>query len=207
MTTLSTYRTLLLDLLDDYDQDRYVDDTLDSALRLALADLDQTFPVERSQIVDATGQNRIALDDDFTAIIISRIEHYNEDNPNITELLAFTSSLQDGTWVIELDTALSNTEDIEIFYTTPNTIEGLDTASTTTLPSRLVNPFLRAAAGYAVQIRAQAISENNNLVDSTPATLAALANTWIDDFRTLLNQATRRGSFIHWPTTDLFTNH
>jgi hypothetical protein len=206
MTDLTTYRTTLLAILDDDDQARYSDDLLDAALRCALTDLDRYFPVERSEVIDATGKKRIELSADFSAIAIFRVELYDEDHQSKDNSLPFYATHQDTNWIIETSgAAISSNEYLEIFYTTFNTIEGLDDGSTTTIPIHLINLFQYATAGYAVQLRAQAISENIILSANVPSDLANQAAIWIKEYLTSLQQATRGGSFVHWPV-DIDTN-
>jgi hypothetical protein len=72
-------------------------------------------------------------------------------------------------------------EELYLFYTVPHTIQNLDAASTTTIPSQHESHLCRGAAGFCALTRSVDLSETAaNMAVSTP-NLAALANLYLND--------------------------
>jgi len=57
---------------------------------------------------------------------------------------------------------------IRIFYQTLHTVDGLNSATTTTIPLDMESPFVRGCAGYAAQARARATTEEVVIDNQVP---------------------------------------
>lgn len=179
---ISTYRTRIAQLLDDTTNARYTSNQIDEALRMALEEFTLRNPLVRTYTIDADGNRRLALP--FTALQILNVEEWNAD-PSEDYKLSYSASFDDETWIIEFDednTPASGTV-LSVKYTTTHTIDGLDSAAGTTIPSHLEESVMFGAAGFAAQTRAASRAESINLQPSVLSQLLNLAEAYLNRFR------------------------
>lgn len=179
--TLSQYRTRVLELLDDTASARYTTAQIDAALRSALVDYSVYRPIPRTYQADTTGDRVIVLPSDFVARQITRVQLWSSD-PNQMMDLIFIARQDDEQWSIEIKDAIYYSGYyLTITYSDSHTIDGLDSATTTTIDDD--NLICTGAAGYAAQSRAVSRAETINLQPAVTKQLTEMANNYLAQFR------------------------
>jgi hypothetical protein len=85
-----------------------------------------------------------------------------------------------------------DTDNARLFYTLPNTLSGLDAATTTTLDAQGEQALILGAAAYAVEQRAQRLANAVTATAETPRHYAAWARQMAANFAALLEGLRRR---------------
>jgi hypothetical protein len=183
MSALAAFRTAVLALLDDPTSARYSSAQIDQALRWALNEYATARPLINTYQLDSTGYALIILPSDFTARYITKVELYNED-PDQVEELAHYAYLRDNGWALEtIGRSLPVGEVLTITYATSHSIDDLDGAAGTTLPSEDEVIVQVGAAGYAAQMRASSRAESVNLQVGLSKQLLEVAGLLMAAFR------------------------
>ena len=182
MPTLSQYRTIILAILNDASLDKYTNDQVDQALRQALETYSFHKPRSLTWYLDCDGNKRVPLPADFSASRIIRIEWFRSD-PDVLDQVGFYAVRIDDQWYIEMTgQVLPSGEVLTIEYETLHLIDGLDSASASTVPTDDVHLLAMGAAGYAARSRAHAKTEANNLNPQEARDLSTQSLAWLNDF-------------------------
>jgi hypothetical protein len=204
MSSLSSFRTFVLSLLDDSALARYTNTQVDAALRQALAAYQSARPLVRTYSVDGTGDYQIVMPDDFDAIAVTEVYLDNTDNPPTP--LTFYAFLKDEQWVIQTTQHLVlATESILVTYSLPHSIDDLDDAAGTTIPYEDEQAVAIGAAGYAALSRAVKLVETVNVEKSAWSALLKLGTEYLTRFAKLIRPKTT-ATFTQEPDlkTDVF---
>jgi hypothetical protein len=168
MSALAAFRISVLALLSDASNAIFSSNDVDQALRWALSEFSAHRPFIRTyqlSVDAATGVH--SLPADFTTRHITRVQLYDEDPDDIVDLVYFAYQ-RDEQWIVETRPEVSAGEVLQISYSTIHTIDGLDAAAGTTVPTA-DEPLLHVgAAGRAAQMRAldriETINMNKDVV-------------------------------------------
>jgi len=168
MSALASFRTSVLALLSDPSNAIFNMNDVDQALRWALSEYSLRRPFIRTYqlSVDATTGVHV-LPADFITRHITKVELYDEDPDSIADL-TFYAYQRDEQWVVETRFEVSAGEVLQISYSTIHTIDDLDAAAGTTVPTT-DEPLLQVgAAGRAAQMRSldriETINMNKDVV-------------------------------------------
>jgi hypothetical protein len=192
MTAIAGFRTKVLAILDDASNTKFSNNQVDQAIRDALKDYSNAFPLERTYSYDCDGEDRIVLPADFVAMQVVRVELIpsgdSQDDLTKSNQLPFCANYSDEQWVIETPgRTIPIGRTVVIYYTGPHFIDGLDSAAGTTIPDTDDEIFSLGAAGYALLSRGVNRSEANVIESSTTDTLQALAQKYLTNFRGFLS--------------------
>jgi hypothetical protein len=205
MSALAEYRTNILELLNDPDNDRFTNDQVDAALRWALVQYTKHRPLIATYSLDTDGKRVIELPDDFDAIHITDVELFNDDIELIRKL-GFEAWKSDESWFVEVPGGpIPADEVLTITYTAPNTIDDLDGAAGTTIPPEDEHLVQVGAAGHALFTRAASGIEANNLNDDTAQRLMQLAHDDLEFYNAALTPSPKSGGVtLPPPPTNVF---
>jgi hypothetical protein len=182
MTTLATYRTLVLALLDDPTLTRYTNDSVDVALRMALQTFSQYKPVTRTYTITADGERIIVVSTDLVPNKIYKVVRIETD-PDDNEDLPFYAYRHDEQVSIEIPGRIIDADEtLDLYYYVDQTIDTLDGASGTTVTDDWDEVLAMGAAGYAAMIRANSRSESINMQPNVAKQLRDLANDYLSKF-------------------------
>ena len=179
---LAAYEARVLALLDDASQARYTTAQVDAALRWALNVYSQNRPLTLTYSLDTDGNQTIELPDDFTGHRIMMVQLYDADIDDI-RTLGFYAYERDESWFI-MTTAetIDAGETLIITYAGEHTIDNLDSAAGTTIPTEHEEFIAIGAAGYALNQRVSTLLESNNLNDDAIQRMMQLAHANITFF-------------------------
>ena len=192
MTAIAAHRTKVLAILDDASNTKFSNNQVDQAIRDALRDYSNAFPIERTYSFDCDGEDRIVLPADFVAMQVMRVELIpsgdSQDDLTKSNEIPFFANYSDEQWVIETPgRTIPIGRTIVIYYSGPHFIDGLDSAAGTTIPDTDDEIFALGAAGYALLSRGVNRSEANVIEGSTVKDLQSLAQKYLHDFRGFLS--------------------
>jgi hypothetical protein len=189
--TLTTIRDRIEVLLRDTSNYAYSTATLDENIRLVIAEFSSRYPQEKDTVIILPGDGREIALDSLTGLIQVMEVWYPYDSTASTEtwppnkIPGFSLRWDDGRPVLFLDqlNGLQPQQDDEmrVFYTAKHTLDGLDSASGTTLPDMADHIIVIGATAYSAfgQIAERSDSFNNK-------TLERLGNAWMREYRILL---------------------
>jgi hypothetical protein len=182
MSALAAYRTAVLALLYDATNVIFSNDNVDTALRWALAEYSVRRPLIRTYMLDVDTTTVIhVLPADFATRHITKVELYNADPDAITER-AFYAYIRDEQWTIETKLAVEAGEVLQVSYSDTHTVDGLDSASGTTVPEADEYILQVGAAGRAAQMRALDRIETINMNKDVVAAYQKLALDYLLTF-------------------------
>ena len=192
MTAIAGFRTKVLAVLDDASNTKFSANQIDQAIRGALRDYSNAFPIERSYSYDVDGEDRIVLPADFAAMHVTRVELIpsgeSQDDLSLANAILFLATHVDEQWVIETPgRTIPIGQTIIVYHTGAHFIDGLDSAAGTTIPTADEEIFCLGAAGYALLSRGVNRSEANVYEGNTVDSLQSLAQKYLHDFRGFLS--------------------
>jgi len=206
--TLAQLRDRVETLLQDTTNAIWSTDDLDEAIRQALALYDQVNPDEAIATITLTSGGR---EIDISSLGYTTVERvwrdYDASNP------AYPPNWRDfEVWpgdilFIKDDEEPSSGDTVRIWYTKPHTLNGLDGATSTTVPEHHESLIVTGAAAIAAHMRATENSEEAT-VDGWPhRRYMELAAQWADTFHTRLaliarENAARWSGIAPGPTLD-----
>jgi len=209
--TLSSLQTRMAQYLFDTGNSQWSANALAEGLRLALGEYSGAFPLETETYIVLPGTSReIALGALSGLIDVldvwypydPAVEQFPPNRVNEWEL-----RWDDGSpvlYVIDYNVATPALNDeMRIFYTKPHTINGLDSASSTTFFPDHEDMIVRGAAGLCAQSRSVELIETSGYGTrpSDNARIEAWGNARLFEFRYWLKQlktATRRQDVKAW---------
>ena len=163
-------------LLDD--GTRFTTATITAAVRAALATWNQYAPINAATRIDAvTDQHDYELSDEpdaSTAITITDILAWDDDGDEHIPL-AYTQWTEDERIFFRLFTAQTTGDEILARFTQPHTVNGLDSATESTLSALFDNTLIKGAAAEACAIRSRSRTETINLQSQVTPTYAQIA--------------------------------
>ena len=159
MKTIADFRTDTLTLLGDASGRRYSNDVLDMAIREALSVTMNYHPrhsIVTESVAQSVGREIVLNWMPPAGGVILNIRNASGD-------LLHASDYQDGTHTIlqfyGSGTVPAAGDELSIELALPHTIQGLDSAASTTVPDDLALTVCSGAAGYAMRIRARSVTE------------------------------------------------
>jgi hypothetical protein len=192
------FRAAARALLGDDQGKIYLNNQLDTAMRAALMDYDLYNPLVSTLTILSDGYRTIAIsptitedgeiiiyDDDGNRVTVAatvttdaftRLVLVNA-NPDLSTDIPFLVTKVEGVWIIDTITTYPLGTKFLVYFKNRNTIDGLDSAVTTTVDNG--NLFAFGVASYAAQTRA--------LTESVPAVAQKLAATAIRFATTYVN--------------------
>lgn len=187
MSSLSTYRSVILALLDDPYNSRYSTALVDSALRLALQEYSTSHPPLLTYNIDGTGSNCIVMPADFQPARLVRCELHDDLGEAQVEV-RFTAQYHDHQWVIEtVDRQVKTGETLDVFHLAgSHSIADLDGAAATSLPERDEPWVQMGAAGFAALSRATSLAEANVIQPDATRHILEVALKYLAESRRML---------------------
>lgn len=189
-TLISRVQLLLLD-----SGTSYTTATCTAALRQSLKKFNDAAPRFASeQLATVADQHEYELiGGDFGAgpINVLGVWLVDDDGDDDTEL-DFKDFTEDNRSYIRLDEAQAAGENLQISFTSPNTINGLDSEVTSTIPDYFDQVLVNGGAYYAICIRSVSRVENVNINRDVPKVLQASAEQFKADFENGVRNAGKR---------------
>lgn len=181
MSAIAAYRTAVLQLLDDTALDRYTNNQVDQALLWALGEYSKVRPIMRTYSFTGLGTYRAELPADFVALHVTQV--VMDDGTDPPTIVPFKALYFDESWWLEtIDRILSTSDTVDITYDTYQTIDGLASASGTTVPEDDEWLISTGAAGRAAMIRAVSRSESINMQPEVQFHLLDTAKAFLQSF-------------------------
>lgn len=160
MLTLENIKSRVRQILDDADGARFCDTLLDSAIRQALARLDEKLPLIRTldQQITTSGRD-VTLTGLVDALFIIQVNILSSSPIEIKSGYSYT--LQGETAQLHFnDTYVPvSGETLRLTYTAQNRLSGLDETTETTAPDSASAALEIGAASFACLLRAVSLSE------------------------------------------------
>jgi len=191
--TLTTLRDRVEQALQDTANTKWTTPNLDEAIRQALAAYSEQVPHRAVSTITLTADGREL---DISALTYRNIERvwwdYDATDPDHPPHWR-TFELWPGDILFVNDTDEPVTGDkVRIWYTADQTITDLDTATTTTLPTRHESLIVQGASGFAAAARRVTILEEVNLNEWAPRNLREWAELQLTSFYNALEQIATR---------------
>ena len=192
MADLADLKQRVLNILGDPDGERFSDAQLEEALRQALAGCSQSQPL--TQEADATltiaGREQVLEDIGVPLYVL----HVWRPAAEPRQMVPFQYYVRGSDPVLVLGGAEPQAGDtLHLRYAMRLTIDGLAGETETNLPEHCESILVRGAAGYAAFLRLGHVSEVYGQRNSEAAQLLALANHWLNDFRSALEDLRTAG--------------
>lgn len=182
MSAIAAYRTAILALLMDASNAIFSTNDIDQALRWAMSEMSLKRPIIRTYMFTVIATTGIhIMPADFITRNVSRVELYDSDPDAITEL-NHHAELIDESWVIQTENEVQAGEVLQISYADVYQVDGLDSASGTTVPDQDETTLQVGAAGYAAQMRANDRIETINMNPKVSETYRLLGTTFLRRF-------------------------
>jgi len=203
--TLSTLRARVQQCLSDVSATAYTTGALDEAIRQALAEYSEVFPRQVDTVLTLPAAGReIALDSladlvDVVAVYWPYDSTTDAWPPNLVQGFALTWDDGQPLLVLTSDQGLQPLagDELRLWYTTPQHLDGLDDAAGTTLLATHEAWLVIGAAGYAALQRAGDVASTYTQSPKLQANLEAWAQARLAQFRARLaafsNAAASRG--------------
>ena len=165
--------------------------TCTAAFRQALSELNKKAPQQLTVTVTTISNQHVyeVTDQDITAQTITDV--LLEGSGEYDTPLAYAPFVEDGRLFFRLSETQAAGKTLDVHYTAPHTISGLDSATDTTLTDELVNAILNGACAYGCRIRAAATIESNNVQTNVPENWLKAASNWDAAFRRALAEAVK----------------
>jgi hypothetical protein len=173
----------------------YTTATCTAAIRQALKEYNQVAPVFAGYLLDTVADQREyeleagTLGDVLTVQSVSLYDSTGNDDDTPLDYVDFW---QDNRLYIRLFEPQAAGGQLNVRYAIPNTVNGLDSASETTIPTYFEQTIVNGGAYYAIAIRTTGRVEPINLNSNVPASLRESAGAFLLAFRTGLVEAGRR---------------
>jgi hypothetical protein len=193
--SLTTLTAKVLALLLD-DATRYSVATTTAAMRQTLKEWNDVAPRQDATLVPVVaGQLEYELDDpDFNSIIkILNVQLADSTGGDNDTELSFVEYWDDNRPWIRLKQALAS-GNLIVRFTSPNTINGLDSATESTIPAIFDQVLANGAAYYSIVIRSTGRVEPINLNANVPASLRDAAGSFYVSFLNGRSEAAKRNA-------------
>jgi len=192
-TTLTTLRDRLEQALQDSHNTKWTTPNLDEAIRQALAAYSEHIPHRAVTTITLTADGR---EIDISALTYRDIERvwwdYDATDPDHPPHWR-SFELWPGDILFVNDTDEPDSGDkVRIWYTADQTITDLDSATTTTLPTRHESLIVQGASGFAAAARRVTILEEVNLNEWAPRNLREWAELQLTSFYNALEEIAAR---------------
>ena len=179
MLTLENTINHVRQVLDDAAASRFSDDLLESAVRQALARIDESMPlVSNAELEVVTGGRDQALADMENCLYL--IDLHTENAPDGE--LEYVYTLQGGTIQLHFSGVYTPQagEILTLTVAGRNTLSGLDGALTTSLPESAAAALEFGAAGFACLLRAAVVAEAYGARPGESARLVEQSRLWLE---------------------------
>jgi len=191
-TLISRVQAALLD-----DGTRYSTATVTAALRQALKEYNAVAPRFAAETIAAvTDQNEYELtggDFDTGVLGVTSVHLFDDDGDDDDDNpLAYRDYLQDNRQYIRLTDPQPTGEYLLVGFTTPNTINGLDSATESTIQNYYDQVLVDGGAYYAITIRSAGRVEPINLNKDVPKVLQETAQRFLAAFEAGKREAGRQ---------------
>ena len=174
--------------------------TCTAAARQALRELNARVP-ENATVTIATiaGQKEYELtDNDAAALDVLSI--YLEGSNEFDTAIPYDAYVEDSRVFFRLRDALPAGKTMQVHYTKPHTISGLDGSLDSTLPDPLNVAIINGICAYACQIRAAATIESNNVQTNVSQSWAKCYNAWHNLFAGQLKEYRNQRTVVGEPS-------
>lgn len=161
MTALADFRTRIRALLVDTLGTIFTDSIVDEALSQALGEYNEALPLEMETVIDLPGDGREIALNGLPGLrrvidVYWPFDSANESWPP-NRVKGFTTYWDDTQPVLYLDNIEGDEpqldDELRLWYTTSHTIDGLLTATETTIPGEHETLLVGGAAGHAAMAR------------------------------------------------------
>jgi hypothetical protein len=196
MSSIASFRTSILKILDDAGLARFTNDQVDQGLRAAMAEYSRSRPDRVTRNFDGTGKSVLEMPADFQALQVIQVELHNDTGtPQCS--LPYYAYIQDSSWFLYfMDYVPLGSETIDVTYTAIHTVDGLDGAACTSIPAQDEVSLQMGAAGYATLYRAVGRSESVNLQPAVSKGLVELSGSFLRVFQASIYK-TPGSAFAH----------
>lgn len=211
-TTLSALRDRIENILADNSNAIWATADLDEAIRRALHNYSAAAPRKRITTKTLTADGREISTSTITDIMA--IEElwipYDAANPQAPVYRRAFRFWKDSSILYVLSQYMPRAGDVaRIFYAALHTLNGLDSASATTVPDEHISTLALGAAGYAAATRAIDLAEQVSIDREVTNRLTAWAATTLSRFGAELNAiaiAAQGPGHVTLPALDRFDN-
>ena len=195
MTTLTTVRERLETTLQDASNERWSSDDLDEAIRRALEEFSLVEPHEQVTTLTLSSAGReIDISSLSNCLQVSRVwwpyEAADPEHPPRWRPFEVWGD----TLYLDTDSKPATGDVVRLWYTEQHTLDGLDGASSTTLPPDAETILIAGAAGFAAQARAAELSETLNVDAGVVQRLSDYAKQQSAAFHILLTVRARQAA-------------
>lgn len=199
MTTLATFRSRIRAMLIDASGTIYADATVDEALRQALAEYNNALPLERETVLILPGDGReIALNGIADLRAVTDVywpfdSLYEPWPPNqVKGFYVFWDDTQPVLYLNQIDgDGPQQDDELRLWYATNHTIDGLDSATETTIPKEHTSLLVAGAAGHAALMRTVDLTEVSSADQYMTGLLGVWAQRVLKEFRAALEAIKR----------------
>ena len=189
MITLTTAVNRVRALLDDAAADRFSDDLLTSAARLALQGIEAQLPnvLSLAHTVVTAGRDQTITSMAACLYLIDLFVQRAIEAPPLSGV-EYSSTLRTDTLQIHFSGSHipQAGEILQLTYAARHTLSGLDSATTTTLPDAMAPALDYGMAAHACLIRAASLAEAYAARPGESSRLAGQASHWLAQFNTAL---------------------
>lgn len=207
--TLTTLRDRVEQILADTANAIWDPTWLDEAIRLALAEYSQANPLAAVTTLTVPADSYeldISAVSDLLAVTEVWVPYTAADPEHPPNRRAFEHWFDEQTLFFP-DYQLQNGQTLRLFYTTPQTLNGLDAAAATSLPLSDESLLVTGAAGHAAASRALDLTEQVTLDRLTAQQVRAWGLSKLQEFRTGLRRVEGRrqgtsSAFVPQPPLD-----
>jgi len=191
-TTLTTLRDRVEATLQDATNARWSTDDIDEAIRKALEEFCLIDPLESITTITLAAAGREV---DISAIsgrlaVTRAWWPYTAADPEYPPNWC-TYEVWGDVLFLDTGTEPAVSDVVRVWYTTLHTLNGLDGAAATTLPTDTDTVLVTGAAGFAAQQRAVELTEELNIDDKTVQKLSTYAADRLAEFALLLAKRAR----------------
>jgi hypothetical protein len=192
-TTLTTLRDRLEVTLQDTGNTTWSTDDLDEAIRRALEVYSTVHPYETITTVTLSSAGReVDLSSLTGRIQVTRVWWpYSAADPEYPPNWCTFEEWGD-TLFLDTDSEPAASDGVRVWYTTLQTLSGLDAATATTLPPDADSLIVSGAAGYAARERAAELAEKLNVDRDVVQKLRAYADEKLAEFAASLSAKSRQ---------------
>lgn len=183
--TLSSLQTRAGVFLRDTGATVFTAAQIEAAARIALDEYSATLPRTQITVVTGTSGREIDLTAVSAITVLAIWAPYVDDGSSpLRRKFEFWSDL--GVAVLIGSNTLVSTDTARVFYTTHHTLNGLDSATVTTIPTLDNSLLLTGTIGHALNSRAIALAEMATVQADAASQLRALADNYLNRFRVAL---------------------
>ena len=190
MITLATTKNQVRALLDDAAADRFGDDLLEAAARLALQGIDAQLPniLSLAHTVVTAGRDQSITSMAACLYLMDLFVQRAAEDPPLSGV-EYSSTLRTDTLQIHFSGShIPQTGEIlQLTYAARHTLSGLDLAVSTTLPDALAPALDYGTAAHACLIRAASLAEAYAARPGESSRLAERAGVLLDLFKMVLD--------------------